>query len=242
MEGNKGPEWLREAAATVRDEAVRFMVTVLQCSRHPRRFAARWFAGDSRAPNPIGYVSTALAVTAAGASVTVALLGGDDNSGLWSSLAVATLPYAYYALLGVLCHIAFRLSGATRPLSSSLAIALYVGGGPGLLLTLSLHFDVLLYTVVTGARPQHGIEDAPPWSLPILIAPVLAMSALFLMALASGFRGLHGGSRLRAVAALVVTLLVSGLLMSALHAEFDFSLGVPHFLFHLRRSPIEIWY
>jgi hypothetical protein len=242
MEGSKGPEWLREAAVAVRDEAVRFMVTVLQCSRHPRRFAAAWFAGDRHAPNPIGYVSTALAVTAAGTSVTVALLGVDDNSGLWSNLAVATLPYAYYALLGVLCHIAFRLGGSTRPLSASLAIALYVGGGPGLLLTLSLHLDVLLYTVVTGARPQHGIMDAPPWSLPILLAPVLAMSALFLMALASGFRGLHGGSRLRAVAAIVVTLMVSGVLMSALHAVFAFSLGVPHFLFHLRGSPIEIWY
>lgn len=65
MDGNKGPEWLREAAVLVRDEAVRFMVTVLQCSRHPRRFAAAWFAGETRAPNPIGYVSTALAVTAA---------------------------------------------------------------------------------------------------------------------------------------------------------------------------------
>ncbi len=141
----------------------------------------------------------------------------------------------------MLCHIAFRLGGTTRPLSASLAIALYVGGGPGLLLTLSLHLDVLLYTVVTGgARPQHGILDAPPWSLPLLMAPVLTMSALFLMALASGFRGLHGGSRLRAVAAIIITLMVSGLLMSALHAVFAFSLGVPHFLFFLRGSPIDI--
>lgn len=241
MEGNKGPEWLREAAVAVRDEAVRFMVTVLQCSRHPRRFAAAWFAGDNRAPNPIGYVSTALAVSAAGASVTGALLG-DDNSGLWSSLAVATLPYAYYALLGLLCHIAFRLSGPTRPLSSSLAIALYAGGGPGLLLTLNLQLDALLYFVVTGARPLHGIADAPPWSLPILVVPVLAMFALFVTALASGLRGLHGGSRFRAVAAIVITLMVSGLLMSALHAVFDFTLGVPHFLFHFSRSIIEIWY
>lgn len=244
VEGSKGPEWLREAAATVRDEAVRFMVTVLQCSRHPRRFAAAWFAGDTRAPNPIGYVSTALAVTAATKSLTAALLGVDDSTGLWSSLAVATLPYAYYALLGVLSHIVFRLGGTTRPLSASLAIALYVGGGPGLLLTLSLELDMLLYSLLTGrVKFEHGFLDAPPWALPILFGLVMATSALFVLALASALRGLHGGSRLRTFVAIILALVISGLLLSALHAAFHFSLGVPHFLFHLRGgAPMDLWF
>jgi hypothetical protein len=242
VDGNKGPEWLREAVVAVRDEAVRFLVTVLQCSRHPRRFAAAWFAGETRAPNPIGYVSTSLAVTAAATSATAALVGIDSNSGLWSGLAAATLPYAYYALLGVLCHLALRLSGATRPLSASLAIALYVGGGPGLLLTLSLDLVILLYSVVTGGSPlQHGIMDAPSWAIPILLVPALAAAAWFQLALAAGFRGLHGGSRARALIAMVLAVVVSGLLMSALHTVLRFSLGVPHFLFHLRATP-EIWF
>jgi hypothetical protein len=243
VDDSKGPDWWREAAVAVRDEAVRFLATVLQCCRHPRRFAATWFAGETRALNPIGYVSTALAISAAARSVTTALIQLRDDSGLWSSLAVATLPYAYYALLGVLCHIVLRLGGTTRPLSASLAIALYVGGGPGLLLTLSLLLDVLLYAAVTsGARLQHGFVDAPPWAIPILMAPVLGMAALFLMALAAGFRGLHGGSRLRAVAAIVVAIIVAGLLLGALHAVLDFALGVPHFVFYFRRSPIDIWF
>lgn len=244
MEGSTGPAWLREAAATVRDEAVRFMVTVLQCSRHPRRFAAAWFAGDTRAPNPIGYVSTALAVTAAARSLTAALIGVDDHSGLWSSLAAATLPYAYYALLGVLSHLVFRLGGTTRPLSASLAIALYVGGGPGLLLTLSLDLDVLLYSLLTGrVQFEHGFVDAPPWAMPILLGLAMGTSALFVLALASALRGLHGGSRLRTFVAIVLALVVSGLLLSALHAVFRFSLGVPHFLFHLGgRPPMDLWF
>ncbi|HEX3481051.1 MAG TPA: hypothetical protein VHT91_38810 [Kofleriaceae bacterium] len=241
MEGSNGPDWLREAAAAVRDEAVRFLVTVLQCTRHPRRFAAAWFAGETRAPNPIGYVSTALAVTAAVKSVTGALIGIDDNSGLWSSLAVATLPYAYYALLGVLCHIVLRLTGPTRPLSASLAIALYVGGGPGLLLALAIDIDVLLYFMVTDhPQLQHAFVDAPSWAVPILYGLVMVTSGVFVNALASALSGLHA-SRRRTLVAIVVALVVSGLLLSALHSTFQFSLGVPHFLFQLHGgSPISL--
>ena len=161
MDATRGPDWVREAAAAIRDEAVRFLVTVLQCSRHPRRFAAAWFAGESRAPNPIGYVSTALAVTAATNSGTTALLGINDDAGLWSSLASATLPYAYYALLGVLCHVVARTGATARPLSASLAIALFIGGGPGLLLTLSMYLDVLLYAALIGHAPSADILGVP---------------------------------------------------------------------------------
>jgi hypothetical protein len=244
VEGSKGPAWLREAAVTVRDEAVRFLVTVLQCCRHPRRFATAWFAGETRAPNPIGYVSTALAVTAAVKSVTAALIGVDDNNGLWTGLALATLPYAYYALLGVLCHIGFRLTGKTRPLSASLAIALYIGGGPGLLITLSIEVDLLLYFLLTGAtQVLHDFGDAPAWAVPILLGLVAATSGLFFLALAAALGTLHGASRLRTLLAIFFALVVSGLSLGALHAAFDFSLGVPHFLFHLRRgSPLSLWF
>jgi hypothetical protein len=203
-----------------------------------------WFAGETRAPNPIGYVSTALAVTAAAKSLTAAMIGIDDNSGLWSSLAVATLPYAYYAPLGVLCHIGFRLRGATRPLGASLAIALYIGGGPGLLLTLAIEVDMLLYSLLTGATQfQHGFVDAPAWAMPILLGLVAATSGLFVLTLAAALAGLHGASRSRTLLAIVFALVVSGLLLSALHEAFDFSLGVPHFLFRLRRgSPISLWF
>lgn len=225
----------------LRDEAGRFIVTVLRCTRQPKAFAAAWFAGETRAPNPIAYVSTALAISAAARSATAAIVGLHDDNGVWSSLATATLPYAYYVLLGVLCHAVLRFGGTTRPLRASLAIALYVGGGPGLLLTLSLDLDLLLYAVTTGgAAFGNSFAGAPRWAMPILLALALGTSALFLMSLASGLRGLHGGSRLRAVVAIVVALVVSGLLLGALHAVFDFTLGVPHFLLHFGGALIAI--
>jgi hypothetical protein len=243
VDGDKGPDWLHEAAVTIRDEAVRFMVTVLQCTRHPRRFAAAWFAGDSRAPNPIGYVSTALAVTAAATAVTGALVGRNSDDGLWSSLATATLPYAYYALLGVLCHAVLWLSGTARPLRASLAIALYIGGGPGLLLTLALDLDLLLHHALTGhVRFEPGLADTPRWAHSILMGLALGTSALFMMALASAFRALHGGSRFRAIAAIVIALVVSGLLLGALHAAFEFGLGVPHYVIYTGPPWVDLWF
>jgi len=243
VDSSAGPDWLREAGIAIRDEAVRFLVTVLQCSRHPGRFAAAWFAGETQAPNPIGYVSTALAVTAACTSMTGAMIGRSSDDGLWASLAAATLPYAYYALLGVVCHGVLRLGGTTRPLRASLAIALYIGGGPGLLLTLVLDLDVLLYTAITGdAQVRHGFAEAPPWAFTILLALVMAASALFVTALASGLRALHGRSGLRAAAAIVVAIAVSGWLVGALRAAFGFHLGVPYFAFHLGRPWFDLTY
>jgi hypothetical protein len=234
VDSSKGPDWLREAVATVRDEAGRFLVTALQCIRRPGQFGAAWFAGTSRAPNPIGYVSTALAVTAAASSLTGALLGADGDGGLWASIATATLPYAYYALLGVLCHVVMWLGGTTRPLRASLAIALYVGGGPGLLLTLAFDVDELLYAAAArNTQIAHNFEGAPAWVVPILFGLAVCAAVLFQVALASGLRGLHGGSPRRALAAMVFATLASGLLLTTLHDVFPFHLGVPYVAFRL---------
>jgi hypothetical protein len=223
---------LREAVAVVRDESVRFLVTALQCTRHPRRFAAAWFAGETRALNPVGYVSTALAISTAVRSVTLALLSVSDDGGFWSNVGAATLPYAYYALLGVMCHVVLRQRKTARPLRASMAIALYIGGGPGLLLSLAVYLDLWLYYAVTGMLPGgQGFMGAPGWAKPILLALVLGAAALFLMALASGFRALHAASRVRAIVAILVALAGSAVLLGALHEAFTFTLGVPHFVF-----------
>lgn len=230
MDDSKGPDWLREAVATVRDEAGRFLITALQCIRRPGQFAAAWFAGTTRAPNPFGYVSTALAVTAAASSLTNAVVGIENDGGLWASLATATLPYAYYALLGILCHVVMRLGGTTRPLRASLAVALYVGGGPGLLLTLAFELDMLLYAALAGnTRMADNFEGAPAWVVLILVGLAVCAAVLFQVALVSGLRGLHGGSRRRALAAMVFATLASGLLLTTLRDAFAFHLGVPYF-------------
>jgi hypothetical protein len=231
VDSDRGPDWLREAVVAVRDESVRFLVTVLQCTRHPRRFAAAWFAGETPALNPIGYVSTALAISTAVRSVTLALLPlSDDGDGFWSNVGAATLPYAYYALLGVLCHVVLRQRKTARPLRASMGIALYVGGGPGLLLSLTWYLDVWLYFALTRMTPgRNGFTGAPGWAQAILGGLVLGASAHFLMTLAGAFRGLHAVSRVRAIVAIVVALAASAVLLGVLRAVVDFTLGVPYF-------------
>src|SRR5262249_41839638 len=106
-----------------------------------------------------------------------------------------------------------------RPLRASLAISLYVGGGPGLLLSLAMYLDLWLYFAVTGMSPgRNGLMGGVPgWTKPILLATVFGASGLFLTALASAFRGLHAASRVRAIVAILVALAGSAVLLGALH-------------------------
>jgi hypothetical protein len=231
VDNDAGPDWVREAVRAVRNESVRFVVTALACTRHPYRFATAWVRGETEALNPIGYLSTALAITAAVKAVTTAILPLGDDNGFWSNVSTATLPYAYYVLLGILCHAALRATGTTRALRASMGIALYVGGGPGLLLHLLSYLDLWLYVGVTGTTHlENNFQGAPWWSLPLLMLPTLVVAGYFWAALAIGLRGVHATSRLRGSIALLVAVVISGMLLSALHSVFEFNLGVPHFL------------
>ena len=224
---------MREAAAAVRHDIVRFAATVWQFSRHPRRFGAAWFAGQTQALNPIGYLSTSLAVSAAVSALVSALRGASDG-GLWGSLANATLPYTYYVVVGVVCHGVLRLGGSPRPLRASVAIALFAGGGPGLVLTLAIYATMGLHFALAGSFHGAVLSDVPPWSAPIFLVLVYVPLMLLLATLASGLRGLHDATRLRAFVAIVVALVITAAIFGVLHAMFDLAFNVPHLVLRLR--------
>src|SRR5207248_2995049 len=98
--------------------------------KRPQRFSADWYSGRQRALNPLGFVATALAV-----SGFVGLVIPDPTRNvqqtLLTELAQASLPYVYYASVGIVSHPLLRLFGSQRALSASIGVALFTGGGPG---------------------------------------------------------------------------------------------------------------
>jgi hypothetical protein len=54
-----GPDWIRGAVVTVRDEIVRFGESAWRISIQPRRFAAAWFAGATGAGERVSRSATA---------------------------------------------------------------------------------------------------------------------------------------------------------------------------------------
>ncbi len=227
-----GPDWVRETIAVTRSEIRHFAATVNGFCRHPSRFSAAWMAGQTRALNPLGFLATALAISGTVGS----LVPGNDEGGILGNLAAATLPYAYYVLLGVLCHPLLRLAGSTRPLRATVAISLFAGGGPGLLVALGGDLMVCLRVALFGAYKGSVAAGVPPWAQPPLLL-LLFVPMLFLLAsLALGLGGLHGLRRGRAAVALLIALLLSAVLLGVLHGRFAFALGTPHLVFTMRRG------
>jgi hypothetical protein len=246
MGRNDGPDWVRESVVTVRDEIVRFVATFFHFLRHPQRFAAAWYEGKTRALNPAGFLSTSLAVTAATRAVLSGLLGTGrtpDDGGLWSTLGDATLPYVYYIALGVLCHPILRLFGSKRPLRATVAIALFSGGGPGLLLILSMYLQVAIHIALVGSF--HGSLNAglPAWYMPIGGVLTYGPFATYALMLASGLRGLHAARRWQAAIAIAMSLLTSAYLLGVLHRALDFDFPAPHLVMTSGYDPsFDVWF
>lgn len=211
----------------VRYDIVRFVATALQFSRHPGRFGTAWVAGQTQALNPIGYLSTSLAVSAAASALASALLGTHD-SGLWATLANAMLPYTYHVVLGLVCHGVLRLGGSIRPLRASVAIALFAGGGPGLVLTLAIYATMGLHLVLVGTSQGSVLSDVPLWSAPIFWILIYGPLMLLPATLAAGLRGVHGVTRVRAFVAMVTAMVITAAIFGVLHAMFDLEFNVPH--------------
>jgi hypothetical protein len=235
------PDWVRETVRVTRDEIRRFVATAAGFMLRPARFGAAWMAGESDALNPLGFVATALAVSGV---ATAVLAPGDDDSGLAALVARASLPYLYYAALGALCHPVLRAFGSTRPLRASVAVGLFAGGGPGLVLLL------VSYACRAWRERFFGLHEGPimrgdPLWADIAFSVLIGGAAIwFLVALVGGQRGVHAASRGRARLAVAFAIVASSVALGFVHRHVSFSMGAPHFaLAFYRHVPVpEIWF
>jgi hypothetical protein len=219
-----GPTWIREAFVATREEIARFVATLVGFMRRPGRFCDDWFAGRQRALNPLAFVGTALAVSG---FVGLFVPNPQGNGGVLAGLATAILPYVYYAAVGIISHPLLRLFGSTRRLSASIGVALFAGGGPGLVATVSTQVTFSLRTWRFGYSPQLllHLRLLPTLVFGVLVfAPLLSFFVMLMLAMA----GLHALPRWRAVAAVALSLLILAVVLGGLHHLVNFDLGAPH--------------
>src|SRR5438132_9210100 len=127
----QSPDWIAEAIRNAKGELALFARTAIGFSLHPGRFAAGWVAGKERALNPLAFLATSAALlTGLRAVLAATYKVNAPDAGLVGQVADVLGPYAHYALLGVIAHGVFRLTGSTARLRDSLAVALFAGGGP----------------------------------------------------------------------------------------------------------------
>jgi hypothetical protein len=192
---NAGPpesQWLGDSVRSALTEARLYLRTVAEVSTRPARFAAAWLRGEARALNPLGYFATSVSLMALVSALAMRVLHLDAGSGsLLGELLDAAGPYLHYAALGLITHALLRLGGSPRRLLGSLAISLYVGGGPATLVTIVnlVIFGVaklgLRQTELTGSML---LRPAALTLAALAYASRLYMFVAFIRALA----GLHG--------------------------------------------------
>jgi hypothetical protein len=131
MTSEPDPPWLRDAARAVGHEVAGYFATALTIARAPSQFAANWGEGRVRALNPLAFMLNALAVLGPWRALWARLLDPNPpTTPLWFEMAKPVLPVVINVSVTALFHALVRAMGSSRPLRSSLALALYTTGGP----------------------------------------------------------------------------------------------------------------
>ena len=215
------PAWLADAVRKTKDELRRFVETAWACTRHPAQFASEWASGTRQTLNPVGFLATSAAILGPWRNLFLrwsALLPADAS--LLGQLYESIQPFILYAALGFLCHPVLRLAGSRRRLSSTVAIALYVGGGPAAAAELVQWPMILLLKRTLGITWIGPRELHSPLAVLFALFFVLAFLVYFVV-FARGLAGLHGLRWFWPVIALLVAMSVNvsvtRLLERALH-------------------------
>jgi hypothetical protein len=216
----------------------------LDIARKPRQFAAEWSTGRRAALNPLGFLATSLAIIGVIDQVVGAIAHKPNNDGpLWAQFLGFVAPYAYYALVGTMAHALLHLWGSRRPLRGSIAIGLYVGGGP-LLATEIVTLVAVAIAASRGYWHNGSFAAAPLWFQVPLSAwyygTFIAVQIIFLRALA----GLHDRAPSRCLTALLLALVLVGILAGALHrSHLPLGIGVPHLAIFVRpHFSCTVWF
>lgn len=231
--------WLAQSVRLTLREVRSFARAFVGITFRPARFASAWVRGEAAAMNPLGYFAMSAAVMAVCTKVTSALLGWRRSDGLAIDLLDAIGPYLHYVALGLLCHALLLAAGSRRTVRGSLALSLYVGGGPLALVTLINLVVVVCAYLAFGKVNFDASEILTPAVLPLVVIAMgsrLAVVILFARALA-GFHGVRTGW---ALVALVVALLVTGLAFGLLNPPGNYG---GHFVIGAEQSGGErMWW
>ena len=224
VEGPVETRWVEESVRLALREGRLFLATAWAVTVQPARFAAEWAWGDRRALNPLGYFATAAALVTLANSLVMRLLGRPGGSEpLLTQVLDSIGIYLHYVTLGLLCHAFLRWRGSIRTVRGSLAIALYVGGGPATIVHL---FNVAMLAYVQRRYGKHEFTLAELTS-PALLATAMVIVASRLAALVVFIRALTGFHALKtgwATLALVLAMLVTGLVFGLLDPPGQYGL------------------
>lgn len=195
MTSEPDPPWLRDAVRAVGHEVAAFARTLWAIVSSPARFADDWAAGRRHALNPLAFLLNALAVLGPWRALWARLL--DPNAPatpLWWELAKPIYPIAVNVSVTALFHLLLRPLGARRPLRSSLAIGMYVTGGPSSIMNILIG-PLMLYGFI------HRENVAVTLSMSLAN---LAMLGVFIGYSIVAQAGLHRVSRWRVAVAVLL--------------------------------------
>jgi hypothetical protein len=192
MTSEPDPPWLRDAARAVGRELAAFAATLWAIVSSPARFADDWAAGRRRALNPLAFMLNALAVIGPWRALWARLVDPNPpTTPLWFEAAKPILPVVMNVTVTALFHLLLRPLGARRPLRSSLAMALYVSGGP---------LAILNFLVAPLVLYGYLHRDNPAIAAPMALAN-LALLVFFFVYLVVMQASLHRVARWRAAVA-----------------------------------------
>jgi hypothetical protein len=202
--------WVKDSLAATARELRAFAVTAAAATVRPARFARAWVEGSGAALNPMAFMATAAALVTLAGTVAARLgpLGG--SSTLAGEVLDSLGPYLHYVALGLICHATLRLAGSRRSLAASVAMSLYVGGGPGALATL---VDLVVFLVVVRVFGKANFTSRELVTPAVMAAGALVWTVRLAVAacFVGAFTGLHQVRVGWVVLGLVVALLVTGL-------------------------------
>ena len=208
--------WIGDAAQRSWDEARAFVATGLRFTFQPARFGRAWIDGRSDAPNPLGVLATGAATLAASRAALDVVLGrAAQAQGLWQTLLEAVAPFAHYLALATVAHLilALLVRGRQR-YTDSVAMALYAGGGPGVLAPIVVYVVGAALWFASG-RPaviQHGLLGSLPFpAAHALLWVSYAGYALFLWTLLLALQAVHRAALWQAALALALAVFILGL-------------------------------
>jgi hypothetical protein len=243
------PDWLRHELRAALAVLAGFFRTASAFTRRPRAFAADFAAGAGGAQNPITFLATSGTLVTAVHIITDTVLGNEQRSSLADEIGKALGPYLYFVALGALIHALLRIR-SPRPLRSSVAIALFAGGGPAAALGMFLLVLGTALKLTVADRTAPGVmAGVPPVLTGVVTVVVVAALASYHVIFALGMAGLHGVKRRWAGLALLLAVVALAFIAGAFRVHWNMPLGLhtPHLVAwplggHLGRLYVDLYF